>query len=69
MERPFQIIGVDVMELLMTSRGNKYVVVFQYHLKWPLVYPIPDQKSERIARLLVDEVIAVFGVPEALLSD
>jgi len=28
-ERLFQIIGVDMMELPMTTRGNKYVVVFQ----------------------------------------
>ena len=28
-ERPFQIFGVDVMELPKTERGNKYVIVFQ----------------------------------------
>ena len=28
-ECPFQIVGVDVMELSITTRGNKYVVVFQ----------------------------------------
>lgn len=69
-QRVFQILGVDVMELPKTDRGNKYVVVFQDFLsKWPLVFPIPDQKSIRIARLLVEEVIPLFGVPEALLSD
>lgn len=34
-----------------------------------MVYPVPDQKSLRIARLLVEEVVPLFGVPEALLSD
>ena len=34
--------------------------------KWLFVFPVPDQ---RIARLLVEEVIPCFGVPEALLSD
>ena len=34
-----------------------------------MVYAIPDQKSERIARILVDEIIPLFGVPEAQLSD
>ena len=39
-EHPFQIVGVDVMELLITTRGNKYVVVFQdLFIKWPMVYP------------------------------
>ena len=29
----------------------------------------PDQKAVRLVRLLTEEVIALFGVPEALLSD
>ena len=69
-ERPFQKIGVDIMDLPCTERGNKHVVVFQdMFTKWPLVYPVPDQRAERIARLLCEEVIPMFGVPEALLSD
>ena len=34
-----------------------------------MVYPTSDQKAERIARLLVEEIVPFFGVPEALLSD
>ena len=34
-----------------------------------MVFAIPDQKSERIVRILVEEIIPLFGVPEALLSD
>jgi transposase InsO family protein len=68
--RPFQIVGVDVMELPVTESGNRYVLVFQDFLtKWPFAFPIPDQKAQRIARLLVTEVVPLFGVPEALLSD
>ena len=37
--------------------------------KLPFAFPVPDQKTERIARLLMEEVIPCFGVPEALLSD
>ena len=68
--RPFQKIGMDVMDLPCTERGNKHVVVFQdMFTKWPLVFPVPDQRTERIARLLCQEVLPLFGVPEALLSD
>ena len=46
--RPFQISGVDVMDLPTTLQGNKHVLVFQdLFTKWPMVYPIPDQRSER----------------------
>ena len=69
-QKPFQIMGVDIMELPVTERGNKYVIVFQDFLtKWPMVFPAPDQKTARIARLLAEEIVPLFGVPDALLSD
>ena len=69
-KRPFQIFEVDIMDLPTTQQGNKHVVVLQDYLtKWPLVFPFPDQRSERLARLVGEEVVPVFGVPECLLSD
>ena len=66
----FQIVGVDVMDLPTTERGNRQVIVFQDFLtKWPLIFPVPDQKSLRLVRLFVEELVPMFGVPEALLSD
>ena len=68
--RPFQILGIDIMDLPLTDRGNSHVVVVQdLFTKWPFAFPVPDQQTEGIARLLVEEVIPCFGVPEALLSD
>ena len=68
--RPFQILGIDVMDLPQTERGNKHVLVIQDFLtKWPWVFPIPDQKTTRIVEILVQEIIPMCGVPEALLSD
>ena len=58
------------MDLPITEDGNKHVVVFQdYFTKWPMVYPVPDQKTTRLVELLTKEIIPFFGVPEALLSD
>ena len=68
-QRPFQIIGVDIMDLPATQ-GNKHVVVFQdFFSKWPLIFPVADQKTTTLVQLLTKEVIPLFGVPEALLSD
>ena len=64
-QRPFQKIGVDIMDLPCTEHGNKHVVIFQD----TLVFPVPDQHAERIARLLCEEIVPMFSVPEALLSD
>ena len=68
--RIFQIVGVDIMELPKTQSGNRYVVVFQDFLsKWPMVFPVADQKAITLIKLLMEEVIPFMGVPEALLSD
>ena len=40
-----------------------------FFTKWPLVFPAPDQKAHRIARLVADEILPMFGVPGSLLSD
>ena len=67
---PFERIGVDLMELPLTSQGNRYVVVFlDYLTKWVEAFPLPDQTSESIARLLIDHIICRHGVPKELLSD
>lgn len=58
------------MDLPRMEARNKHVVVFQDFLsKYSLVFPVPDQRSVRIAHLLVEEVVPFFGVPEALHSD
>ena len=62
--------GVDVLQLPLTFSGNQYAVVFMdYFTKWPEVFAVPNQKGETIARLLVECVISLHGVPELLLSD
>ena len=35
-KRPFEIVGVDIMELPVTSQGNRYVLVFQQNGQWCL---------------------------------
>jgi len=67
---PFDRVGVDIMEMPRTLRGNRYVVVFvEYLTKWVEAYAVEDQTSETLARLLVDCVVCRHGVPGQLLSD
>ena len=69
-QRPFQVLGIDVMDLPLTEKRNRHVVVIQdLFTKCPLVFPVPDQKALRIAKLIAEEVVPFFGVPECLLSD
>ena len=67
---PFNHVGVDVLQLPVSSQGNRYAVVFMDYLtKWPEVYPTKDQSTYTNAKLLVEGVITRHGVPSALLSD
>ena len=67
---PFHRVGVDVLQLPLTERGNKYVIVFvDYFTKWPEAFAAPDQTAETIARLFVEKIVCRHGIPEELLSD
>ena len=69
-KKPFHRIAVDVLTMPLTSRGNRYIVVFMdYFSKWAEAFAVPDQQAPTIARLLVDNIICRHGVPEELLSD
>ena len=61
---------MDFLELLRTQRGNRYLlVVTDYFTRWVEAFALPDQKSETVARALVDGVITRHGVPHILHSD
>ena len=67
---PFHTVGVDILQLPKSSRGNKYAIVFMGYLtKWPEVVATRDQSAETIARLFVEHIVGRHGVPEQLLSD
>ena len=67
---PFEMVAMDFLELPKTTRGNRYVhVVADYFTRWPEVFALPDQRSETVARTLVDGVITRHGVPSVLHSD
>ena len=54
----------------MSLQGNEYILVAQdYFSKWPFAVPMPDQKAERIVRILKDQIFTVVGPPEKLHSD
>ena len=62
---PFHRLGVDVLQLLLTEAGNRYVVVFMDYLtKWAEAFAVPDQSAETIARLLVEEIFCRHGAPQ-----
>ena len=52
------------------SQSPQYLLVIQdYFSKWPFAIPLPDQKAERIVKVLRDQVFTLFGPPLQLHSD
>ena len=44
-DHPFQIVGIDIMELPLTTNGNKYPIVFHYLFTiWPVVYSFKQEQ-------------------------
>ncbi|KAJ8017967.1 hypothetical protein HOLleu_44301 [Holothuria leucospilota] len=68
---PMQRCALDIMgPLPMSNRGNRYVLVIaDYFTKWTEAYGIPDMEAVTVARILVEEFICRFGVPDEIHTD
>jgi len=67
--RPFDRMGIDIVQLPRSSKGNQYAVVFMDYLtKWPEVFAVHDQTAATIARLLVEEIVSHHSVPAEILG-
>ena len=70
-EYPFQKISWDIMgPLPATTRGHKYIpVVIDLFSKWVEAFPLVTTDSVTLAKVLVEEVVCRYGVPQYLHSD
>lgn len=67
---PFQKVAADILDLPITSRGNRYVLVVQDHFsKYVNLYAIPDQRATTVAKCLFENFICEHGIPEMLHTD
>ena len=62
--------AVDILKVPISFQGNQYILVAQdYFSKWLFAQEMPDQKTDRIVRILRDQVFTLVGPPEKLHSD
>ena len=51
-------------------RGNCYIlVIVNYLKKWAEAYAMPNQTSETVAKILVNEFVCRFGIPYQIHSE
>uniref|UniRef100_A0A3Q2ZZT4 Gypsy retrotransposon integrase-like protein 1 n=1 Tax=Kryptolebias marmoratus TaxID=37003 RepID=A0A3Q2ZZT4_KRYMA len=69
-QRPFQRVAADILELPITSRGNRYVLVVEdYFTKFVNLYAVADQRATTVAECLFNRYIMDHGVMEILHTD
>ena len=68
---PMERIGIDILgQLPETGNGNKYIlVVSDYYTKWTESFAMSNMEASTVAKILVEEVIARYGVPNSIHSD
>lgn len=68
---PLELVAMDIVGPLVTSNdGNKYILTVQdYFTKYLEAIPLPNQKTETIAKAFVTNIICRHGVPKKLLTD
>uniref|UniRef100_A0A5S6QBE1 RNA-directed DNA polymerase n=1 Tax=Trichuris muris TaxID=70415 RepID=A0A5S6QBE1_TRIMR len=67
--RPWERLGMDILELPQSSAGNRYALVIQdYFTKWVSALPLKDQTATNIAKHLVN-LFCQMGPPEVIHTD
>ena len=68
--RPFEVLSMDYLKLDKNENGyQKVLVVTDVFTKFSFAFPTKNETAYITARLLVDNIFNVFGIPSKLLSD
>ena len=68
--RPFETLSMDFLKLDESVSGYKKVlVVTDVFTKYAFAFPTKNELALTVAKILVDNVFSIFGIPEKLLSD
>ena len=68
--RPFDRVGIDLLQLPLTNLGNKYIVVAtEYLTKWVEARALSNKTASMVAGFLYEDIICRHGAPRELLSD
>ncbi len=68
--RPFDVIGIDLLQLLRSHQGFSYVLVcIDYFSKFTVLAPLPNKSATAVAHALFSDLICPYTTPRVLLSD
>jgi hypothetical protein len=67
----FQVVGIDIMEIYPTSRqgSKKVIVIGDLFPRYVVAVAVADESAKTVAGVLFERWVAIFGPPEAPLSE
>ena len=68
--RPLELVCMDFLSLENSKGGhNSVLVITDHYTKYACAFPTRNQEAKTVAKLLVEEFIVHYGIPERLHSD
>lgn len=68
--RPLELVCMDFLSLETSTGGHQYVLVITDHFtKYACAFPTRNQEAKTVAKILVDNFIVHYGLPERIHSD
>ena len=70
-KRPFERIGIDTLgPFRRSTQGNeKVIVITDYLTKWAITRAVARENETTIAKVLIEDVFLVHGVPDVIITD
>ncbi len=53
---------------LFSVKGDDYILITDYHSKYPILHKLPNTRSETISRIIAT-TFSMFGIPKEIVSD
>lgn len=68
--RPFQLVGTDIVIMRITTGGYRYILVcIDYLTNWVEAEPLKTMTTEEVIRVFFKIIISRHGCPEGIISD
>ena len=68
--RPLELVCMDFVSLEMSKGGFQNILVITDHFtKYALAFPTRNQEAKTVAKILVDQFVVHYGIPERVHSD
>ena len=67
---PWEVVGIDTLQLMPSYQGSKYLLVCVDHFsRYVVMAPLKDKSAKAVAHALVTHLFLVHSTPRVILSD